>query len=72
MITAYETEGHGVYWQVYLSENDEETFLAEVDTLDEVMAIGKEGKTEIRLFTQEWYINLENEIREKKDERNNL
>jgi len=61
MITAYETEGHGLYWQVYLLENNEETFLAEVETLDEVMKIARQKKVEVKLFTQEWYIKQEQE-----------
>ena len=62
MINAYETEGHGLYWQVYYKDNlGEEIFVAEVDTLDEVMKIGREYKSEIVLHTQEWYIKQEKE-----------
>jgi len=63
MITAYETEGHGLYWQVFdvSPRQGLEVFLAEVETLDEVMKIARQKKVEVKLFTQEWYIKQEQE-----------
>ena len=63
MIMAYETEGHGLYWQVYFVDaQGVDNFIGDIETLEKVMELGRQKKTEVRLFTQEWYIQEEKEM----------
>jgi hypothetical protein len=54
MLKAYETEGHGIYWQVYRGQVDV-THIGDMETLEEVLAYARESKLPLTLYTQEWY-----------------
>ena len=63
MLKAYETEGHGIYWQVFKwqgnGEND--AHIKDMESLEEVMRYAREAKLPVTLYTQEWYEELQKE-----------
>jgi hypothetical protein len=63
MIKAYETEGHGIYWQVFIWElgQEEDRFIGDMESLDGVMAFARVQQMPITLYTQEWYEKLQQE-----------
>jgi hypothetical protein len=61
MIKAYETEGHGIYWQVYCWKAGETLTVGDFESLDEVMKYAREQELPLTLYTQEWYEKLERE-----------
>jgi hypothetical protein len=61
MIKAYETEGHGIYWQVYLWKAGETLTVGDFESLDEVMKYAREQELPLTLYTQEWYEKLQRE-----------
>ena len=42
MIKAYETEGHGIYWQVFEWESGDTKHLGDLETLEDVMKLSRE------------------------------
>lgn len=60
MLKAYETEGHGIYWQVFQWKlgQEEDTHIQDMETLEEVLAYARESKLPLTLYTQEWYEQL--------------
>ena len=60
MIKAYETEGHGIYWQVYRWElgQEQDLFIKDMDTLEDVMQYARAKELPVTLYTQEWYLKL--------------
>ena len=71
MLKAYETEGHGIYWQVYRWKAGETLPVGDFETLDEVIAYARESKLPLTLYTQEWYLELEKEEEHKEKEGEN-
>ena len=55
MLKAYETEGHGIYWQVFFEDTLGETYIKDMDSLDEVLQYARKSALKLQLFTQEWY-----------------
>jgi hypothetical protein len=60
MLKAYETEGHGIYWQLFQWKlgQEEDTHIGDMETLEEVLAYARESKLPLTLYTQEWYEQL--------------
>jgi hypothetical protein len=64
IIEAHEIEGHGFYWEltdpdrrcISLSNGDQwdDSYIATVDTFEQVLEIAKERKAILKVFTQEW------------------
>ena len=63
MLKAYETEGHGTYWQVFRWEigQEQDAHINDMETLQEVIDYARESKLPLTLYTQEWYLELEKE-----------
>ena len=61
MIKAYETEGHGIYWQVFEWRAGDTLTVGEYEHLSEVLEIAREKKLPVTLYTQEWAQELERE-----------
>jgi hypothetical protein len=61
MLKAYETEGHGIYWQVYRWKAGDTLTVGDFESLDEVMKYAREQELPLTLYTQEWYEKLQRE-----------
>ena len=63
MLKAYETEGHGIYWQLFQWKlgQEEDTHIGDIETLEEALAYARESELPLTLYTQEWYLGLERE-----------
>jgi len=63
MLKAYETEGHGVYWQVFEWKlgQEQDTHIGDMESLEAVMSYARERELPITLYTQEWYEKLQRE-----------
>jgi hypothetical protein len=61
VIKAYETEGHGIYWQVFEWESGDTKHLGDLETLEDVMKLSRERKLPLTLYTQEWAETFEKE-----------
>jgi hypothetical protein len=63
MIKAYETEGHGIYWQVFKWElgKESDVFIGEMDSPEEILAYAREQKLPAILYTLDWWQTFESE-----------
>jgi hypothetical protein len=61
MIKAYETEGHGIYWQVFEEKDGNDFHLFDGETLQEVIDYARSKAQALTLYTQEWYLLQEGE-----------
>jgi hypothetical protein len=63
MIKAYETEGHGRYWQVFrwALGQEQDIHLGDMETVNAVLEYARVQEAPVTLYSLEWYEKLQRE-----------